>query len=1675
MSFFLFIFFLIVIAFSEKIDDPTSNIRNLQTESNEFDSIRIYVDDNCLGGSSSQSSGSSQNTTDTALTKRAIEKARVTLQKLVKVKRLKDPVNIYSYRNIIPTQFHECANNRLINVVEADLIIFIRLVDMTDSVEKLIKFPQTNIIRYIDDDENNRPFMATIIYNFIISENEDAIVQALSTIFLHAFTHILGFTKKSLENKRLLSTKNVPEDRINGIARTRTFVVGSNVLRIARNYFNCPSLDGVEIDDFTSLDGNDNIHWHGRILLGDYMIADIYYMDQAISEITLALLEDLGWYQVNYYTGGLMKFGKNKGCNFINNDCIQGSSNPYGLKSSFQTEFCSNIYGNGFVYGTCSSGRQSMGYCLNDYSVGEIKQNDQSYFRRSISSQYGYSKYKLVEYCPILFDVNYDSFDRLNYIGNCKFGDSRYGQYLTFLDDIDEVYSYISPNIEEKYSSSSFCVFSSLLKQGTSNPDYINQVIRPTCYEMSCSELSLTIHLNDEFIVCPREGGTIKIDSQNYKGLLFCPDYNSICTGTEVCNNIFDCVDNNSTVKDLTFNYDYTPSADISMELETTDESSVTNYKSNDIYELGEEGVCPKDCQQCTANKQCAICRPTFIYYIGTKKGDTNEIKCSENPPAEGYYHEFENNKHYYYKCIDNCITCNNANECLQCNRTYFVNSTNKQCQERIPGCTRYDTTKPVIMPDNGGNYSYLECLNCNDTANYYCMNENKSICNYIPNFNMSIYAFSPWLDYLCYKRCEDRYSFCVTCNSTKCVVCNETKRFINENGNCVKEIEHCERHNLYNDTPECLHCHEDQNYYCIDTDRSQCQLISETAIISYYKKDNTPNSCVKLCNETYTDICLECNYTGCTKCKEGYFIYEGQCKKNMTGCIDNIVINPNPLTLECNNCDSNASYYCINEDRSKCNLMEASNISMHYLLPDLNYSCYGLCGDIIEHCIECNSTNCFKCTEGYDVNRRKQYCLVPPMAFKEDVPCQVILKEDNNILNSNFDFNSTMINYFINLDHVNKVEHFVGNNYTVTLFINSNCTEGLLSEGYFKINNRELNRSFIEEGDIEYVYHTFAIYINYNYRSYLRFYDIEQNYLDPANDIDCKTCLEKNYYVTHNLYNILQDIIGTQFTELAIEKNLDIFSEESPIYTDSCENLTLYAIDVPINLRKKLLFFHENFEPLMCRDVDCKLVEYNLTNKTSICECKIGNTFEDLLNSPKFEFNPYNTDTDPKGFSETVKVVKCLTKGIKYSSFKINTAAIICVVIFVLQCLLYFANNCYGQPYSDDIPAANSTLANPPKSDSPTRIYLYSDWDLSNIQKGKEPIEEEEKVIQPRDDSGDQIMEEEKSLNNDIFSNVSIDTNAGGLFNDKKTNRSLRAAEKNKKVLILLGNNLKTKKKVSIEQSVNGKMSSENEESDETPLGKRRKYDNSGFCRNYWIYLSVKQHIINFFGVITFCNMTKNYIPLTIKIIRSLFLVVLSLILSILWLDQKYIQKKWEHFNDKYSLLTTEEKNISIPLSERISYALSHTIVHVIVDLIVLIFADFIIGVAFFKIREEGDEIIELNEELRKKVYENYINSKEHKLYRKKVNILHEKTKNKNNIFFSIVFILVVVFFISLCGFGATYPGGVVDCVTSGIFAIILLEIIPFIWSLILALFRYLGNRKKNKCMINFSEFFLY
>ena len=49
-------------------------------------------------------------------------------------------------------------------------------------------------------------------------------------------------------------------------------------------------------------------------MLGDYMCADFDYREVVMSNISIALFEDTGYYKVNYYSGGLFKYGKNKGC-----------------------------------------------------------------------------------------------------------------------------------------------------------------------------------------------------------------------------------------------------------------------------------------------------------------------------------------------------------------------------------------------------------------------------------------------------------------------------------------------------------------------------------------------------------------------------------------------------------------------------------------------------------------------------------------------------------------------------------------------------------------------------------------------------------------------------------------------------------------------------------------------------------------------------------------------------------------------------------------------------------------------------------------------------------------------------------------------------------------------------------------------------------------------------------------------------------------------------------------------------------------------------------------------------------------------------------------------------------------------------------------------------------------
>ena len=423
-----------------------------------------------------------------------------------------------------------------------------------------------------------------------VSINEDFyaysnIKEYFSFVFLHELTHVLGFLESMFPYFPQGIENILMQKELRGL--NRTLIKTPKVVETARKYFNCDRLEGLELEDQGG-QGSNMSHWDQRILLGEYMGAVIYQEEMAISEFTLAFLEDSGWYKAKYYTGGLFRFGKNKGCEFIENDCLD-----YNFETEFKNEFfdASNAY-----YGSCSTGRQSRTYSTFFY----YNQIDKSIYNRFgyYNGAYSGGSIYTADYCPIngqmLAEVGNNYF-----FGSCRYGSTNFGSYIYYVNpennniqEKDHPNSALPNEISEKISENSFCIMTNLVPKDKYK--IYNTVFHPMCYETYCSSKSLTIKINNLYIVCPRSGGNVQVDG--YDGYISCPDYNLICTGTVLCNDIFDCIKKKSLVKNDTYDYDYT---------------SLTNVQNHELSisptvegkELSDDGKCPVGETHCNFSK----------------------------------------------------------------------------------------------------------------------------------------------------------------------------------------------------------------------------------------------------------------------------------------------------------------------------------------------------------------------------------------------------------------------------------------------------------------------------------------------------------------------------------------------------------------------------------------------------------------------------------------------------------------------------------------------------------------------------------------------------------------------------------------------------------------------------------------------------------------------------------------------------------------------------------------------------------------------------------------------------------------------------------------------------------------------------------------------------------------
>ncbi|RTG87747.1 leishmanolysin-like peptidase [Schistosoma bovis] len=157
-------------------------------------------------------------------------------------------------------------------------------------------------------------------------------------------------------------------------------------LRIARSFYNCPNLDGVELEDEDDA-GVYLTHWEKRLLENDLMTAT-YTNSFRISPITLAMMEDTGWYIPNYALSQSFSWGRGRGCTFATGSCLEYMlEQSRGFRKLHNTlirglnrsghpiaPFCQQLTSsfhnkNNGLQVSCTPGEESYGFCnLIEYS-----------------------------------------------------------------------------------------------------------------------------------------------------------------------------------------------------------------------------------------------------------------------------------------------------------------------------------------------------------------------------------------------------------------------------------------------------------------------------------------------------------------------------------------------------------------------------------------------------------------------------------------------------------------------------------------------------------------------------------------------------------------------------------------------------------------------------------------------------------------------------------------------------------------------------------------------------------------------------------------------------------------------------------------------------------------------------------------------------------------------------------------------------------------------------------------------------------------------------------------------------------------------------------------------------------------------------------------------------------
>ena len=759
-------------------------------------------------------------------------------------------------------------------------------------------------------------------------------------VLIHETTHILGFSSGLMKfwkknNVAYLDSELTKSVTMRG--SSKTLLVTPNVLTKVREL--CATLEGAELEDQGG-SGTSGSHWEMRTFYNDIMISHVM-QDVIVSKITLALLKDTGWYDVNYTMGQELTYAKSAGCDFFNKKCVNDGAD-------LEKWFCSTANSK-----TCDFFALNKAYCNIATYTKDLPASYQ-YFS-GFTKKGGSDLY--MDYCP---------YRQPSTTGACRGSDSGTATESSRL---------------EKVGMTSRCFVSTLSNTGSA------QTESSACYETTfCDSSKITLKIESVSVDCPYDGSTVSV--AGYTGTVKCPTHNYICGDVPckyLCSGLGACV-NGVCVCKAGYSGDYCNIACGSYCAQCSSTACLVCLKANMVvsgkncvcatgYLLDYSGSCSSQttscnslCSSCTVpasaptTKICTMCTDHASY-----SADTNTCTCLS------YY--YDNGSGSCTACQDLCVVCTEST-CSQCvNNAEIINDGSCRCSYGF-----YSKSGSCLACESGcaNCISSTKCLTCFDR--YYLTDDNCESCPSAcaacdqPNSCSSCSDGYNLYKTQCLESCPSGYysssNTCYECSIAFCIECDHKGNcsscdigFTLTQGvclvscptNCLK----CSYSGFCTSCGSGYYLNQGKCYSCstgckICTSSSKCSKCDDMYVLmsgacslscsSNCKKCSDPKTCTSCMPGYYLDsACIKCpencknciSKTKCTTCATGYTLSQSSCIKN---CPRN-----------CQDCKSGTCYSC----------------DIGFVLN------YGKCNPICpNYCSACDSVGkCLKCDKGFYLN----------------------------------------------------------------------------------------------------------------------------------------------------------------------------------------------------------------------------------------------------------------------------------------------------------------------------------------------------------------------------------------------------------------------------------------------------------------------------------------------------------------------------------------------------------------------------------------------------------------------------------------------------------------------------------------------------------------------------------